>query len=147
MFRKSNPSHSSEDRLLYCANLKGREPPVLPRGYNRLLLHQSQIQPRLAHLLLSLLVQIRLDTTLHRLALVVLSLPLGLLCSITRKTSNGTANRTANTVGDTLAQVTELALSLLALALLVLLDALLLQALGADETANEFLAGTDSLVP
>ena len=77
----------------------------------------------------------------------MLSLALRLLLAVAGQTCNGTTNSTTDAVGDTLSKVTELTLSLLALALLVLTDTLLLHALGADETTDELLSRTDGLVP
>ena len=97
--------------------------------------------------LLSLLLQIRLNTPLPRLALIVLPLRLRLLRLVPRQPRDGAANRATNTILHALAQIAHLSLSLLALALLVLANALLLQALGAGEATDRLLQGANVLVP
>ena len=74
-----------------------------------------------------------------------LRLPLRLL--IAREARDRAANSPAHTVADALAEIAELALRLLSLALGILLLALLLETLGADEAADGLLACTDCLVP
>jgi hypothetical protein len=98
-------------------------------------------------LLRCLFLQISLNTTLPRLALVVLLLRFCLLRLVTRQTSDSTTNRSSNTILNALAEIADLALSFLGLALLVLLDALLLQALSAHEASKGFFCSTDVLVP
>lgn len=77
----------------------------------------------------------------------MLPLRLILLRLVPRQPRNSTAKRTANAVLNALAEIAQLTLSLLALALLVLLDALLLQAVGAEQVAERLLARADRLVP
>tara|TARA_R110002003_G_scaffold235_4_gene16982 strand:- start:18848 stop:19459 length:612 start_codon:yes stop_codon:yes gene_type:complete len=98
-------------------------------------------------LLRRLFLQISLNTTLPRLALVVLLLRFRLLRLVTRQTSDSTTNRSSNTILNALAKVANLSLSFLGLALLVLLDAFLLQALSAHEATEGFFCSTDVLVP
>lgn len=91
--------------------------------------------------------QVCLDTTLPRLAVVVLLLSLRLLRVIAREAGYRSTNGASNTVMNSLAEVRELSLSFLALALLVLANALLLEALGAYESTDGFLGRAYSLVP
>lgn len=77
----------------------------------------------------------------------MLLLRLELLRVIARQPSNRTSNRASNTVLDALAQISHLALRFLSLALLVLSDALLLQALSADEAADCLFGCANILVP
>ena len=70
--------------------------------------------------------------------------PLGI---VSRQPRNRTPNGSPDTILHALAQVRQLALRLLPLALLVLANALLLEALGADESADGLLQRTDVLVP
>lgn len=94
-----------------------------------------------------MLVDVALSTALQRLALIMLSLPLRLLSIIACQAGNRTTKSATDAVGNALAEVRDLALSLLALALSVLALTLLLQALGTDEAAERLLGGADGLVP
>ena len=87
-------------------------------------------------LLLSSLVQFRLNTPLQSFALIMLVSRLLLSLTITSDTSDSTAKSAGHTVTDTLSEITQLALSFLTLARLVLLDALLLQSLCSNEAAD-----------
>jgi hypothetical protein len=98
-------------------------------------------------LLRRLLLQIRLNTPLPRLSIIMLPLRLGLLCIIASQSCDRATNCASDTVGNSLAQVVYLPRGLLFLALLVLTSAVLLEALGANETTDSFLCGTDVLVP
>jgi hypothetical protein len=77
----------------------------------------------------------------------VLLLRLGLLRRIACQPGDGASNCTSNAIVYTLSKITHLALGLLTLALAVLLDALLLESLCADEAANGLLGGAHVLVP
>jgi hypothetical protein len=77
----------------------------------------------------------------------VLGFPASLLLLVASQTSNRTTNSTRNAVGNTVAQVRQLAASLLLLAFLVLLSASLLEGLTTNEAANRLLGGAYSLVP
>lgn len=77
----------------------------------------------------------------------MLALRLRPLRIVPRQPRDRTADRAANPIMNALAQIINLARSLLALTLLVLLNALLLQALGANEAADSFFCGADVLVP
>jgi hypothetical protein len=77
----------------------------------------------------------------------MLSLRLCALGIIPRQPRNRTANRPANTILHALTQIRQLALRLLPLPLLVLANALLLEALGADKSTYRLLQRTDVLVP
>jgi hypothetical protein len=99
------------------------------------------------HLLRSLLLQIRLNTPLPRLSIIMLPLRLSLLRIIASQTRDRTTDSASDTVWKALAQVIQLSSSLLFLALLVLTSAVLLEARGANKTADSFLCGTDVLVP
>ncbi|KAG9533602.1 hypothetical protein KCU93_g244, partial [Aureobasidium melanogenum] len=94
-----------------------------------------------------LLVKVGLNTALLSLALIVLGLVLGLVGSVACDAGNSATDGARNTVGDTRAQVVELALGLLLLALLVLLSTLLLQGLVANEVAKGLLPGAQGLPP
>lgn len=72
---------------------------------------------------LSLLLNVRLGTTLQRLAGIVLLLVFGLSSLITREASDSTTNGASDTVADASTQVRELAAGLLLLSLEVLLAA------------------------
>lgn len=98
-------------------------------------------------LLRSLTLNVSLSTALLRLAGVVNLLVALLLLAVARELSGSTANSALDTVGHAAAEVVELALRLHALAGAVLLDASLLQAVVADQPADELLAGADGLVP
>jgi len=107
----------------------------------------SHVRIHTFSLLRRLLLQIRLHAPLPRLPIVMPLLRLILLCLTTREPCDRAAECAAHTIRDALAQVGQLALSLLALALLVLADALLLEALRAHEVAERLLRRTDRLVP
>lgn len=94
------------------------------KGYiaSSILNPQSPTPPLLRRLLL----QVRLYTPLPRLPIIMLLLRLRALSLIPRQSRNGPANRAPNTILYALAQIRQLALRLLALALLVLANALLL---------------------
>jgi hypothetical protein len=77
----------------------------------------------------------------------VLPLRLSPLRIIPRQSRDRTTNSPTNTILHALTKVRQLALRLLPLALLVLADALLLEALGADESADGLLQSADVLVP
>lgn len=79
--------------------------------------------------------------------MVVLSLRFSSLRLIACQACDSTANGAADTILQALAKIRHLTLRLLGLALLVLADTLLLQALGADETADSLFGGTGILVP
>jgi len=96
---------------------------------------------------LNLLLQIRLNTPLPRFPLIMLLLRLLLLRRIPRQPRNSTTHRTTKPITNSLSEIVDLARSFLLLALLVLLDALLLEALGAGEATDRFLRGTHILVP
>ena len=91
--------------------------------------------------------QVCFDTPLPRLSLIVLPLRLFLLRCIAGQTCNSTTNRTTKPISDALAEVVDLSSSFLLLALLVLLNTLLLEALGTDKTAERFFGGAHVLVP
>jgi hypothetical protein len=108
------------------------------------------LQSRIAskdRLLGRLLLQVRLNTPLPRLSIIVLLLRLSLLRIVARQPSNSASNRPANTILNTLSKIRHLSLRLLTLALLVLASTLLLEPLGAHESANALLQRTDVLVP
>lgn len=98
-------------------------------------------------LLPRLLVKLGLDAPLCSLARIMLGLRLLLLNAIAREPGNSTADSPTNAIADALAIVAELALSFLSLAVLVLLDALLLQPLGANEPTKRLFARANRLVP
>jgi hypothetical protein len=102
---------------------------------------------KMSRLLRRLLLQIRLNTPLPRLSIIMLPLRLSLLRIIPSQTRDRTTNRTSNTVWKALAQVIDLSSSLLFLALRILLLTRLLEVLGANKAADSFLCGTDVLVP
>lgn len=77
----------------------------------------------------------------------MLSLRFLLRLLVARQPSHGTADCATDTIAHALAQVTELTLCLLTLAGGILLLALLLQTLGADEAANSLLGCAHGLVP
>jgi hypothetical protein len=87
------------------------------------------------------------NSPLPRLPIIMLPLSLILLRLVTRKPRDSTANSAAHTVANALAEIGQLTLSLLALALLVLANALPLQAIGAEEVTECLFAGADCLVP
>lgn len=126
---------------------------LLCPGYHARLQCHSRVLPRLPHaqqterLLTSLLVDVAFSTTLQRLALVVLQLPPLLLGIIASQAGHSAANSAADAVGDTLTEVRDLTLSLLALALSILALTLLLQTLGTNKAAERLLGGADGLVP
>jgi hypothetical protein len=93
------------------------------------------------------LVDVHLSATLSALALIMLIGILLLSGPITGKPCNGAANSTSNAVSDATAQVAKLSLCLLSLASGVLLAALALEVLTANQVANRFLATADGLVP
>ena len=95
----------------------------------------------------ALLINLRLGAALLRLPIVVHILILALGLAIARHTRHRAAERARHAVADAAAQVAQLALGLLLLARRVLLLALALQALGADEAADGLLRGPDVLVP
>lgn len=99
------------------------------------------------HLSSSLLVEVGLNTTLLSLALVVLGLIFCLVSTVASDASNSTTDSARDAVGNTRAQVVELALGLLLLALLVLLSTLLLQRLVAEHVTKGLLSGAQGLVP
>lgn len=90
-------------------------------------------------LLRSLLVDIRLNTTLKSLACVVLVLVCTLCFRVAGQTCNSTTDSAGDTIGDTLAKVTELTLCLLTLALSILLLSLALQSFSTNKAAKSFL--------
>jgi hypothetical protein len=77
----------------------------------------------------------------------MLPLSLRLLPLIARQSRNRTSDRATDAVANAFAEIVHLTSSLLALALLVLTNALLLEALGADEAADGLLGSTNVLVP
>lgn len=77
----------------------------------------------------------------------MLLLRLSLLRLVPSKPRNNPANRTPNAILHAAAQILHLSLGLLALALSILLNAFLLQPLGADEPADALLQRADVLVP
>lgn len=93
-----------------------------------------------------LLVNVGLETSLVGLASIVLLLVLSSSSVVAKYGVDSLTNSTANTVLDTLVALGEDALGFLALALLVHLAALLLQALAAGEVANKLLGTTSSLL-
>ena len=96
---------------------------------------------------LGLLLELCLNTALRSLALVVLSFIRSLGLLVTSQAGKGTTDGASNAVADTVSKIGNLTLGFLALALLVLSDALLLETLCAEETSNCLLSSTDSLVP
>ena len=122
-------------------------PPRKNVGYNRQTHTSSTTISVCKNLLRRLLLQIRLDTALPRLPIIVLLLRLRLLRIVAGEPSNGAADRAPNAILHATAQILHLALGLLALAVGVLLDAFLLQALGADEPADALLERANVLVP
>jgi hypothetical protein len=103
--------------------------------------------PTGTHLLRRLLLQIRLDTALSRLALIMLLLRLHLLPLIACQSRNRTTHRAPNPIANTLTQIIHLPSSLLSLTLFVLLNTLLLETLCANEAAERFFGGADVLIP
>ena len=95
----------------------------------------------------SLLLQIRLHPPLPRLPIRPLPLRLLLLPLIPHQTRNRTPDRPTDPISQTLPQIRQLALRLLSFTFLILPDALLLQAFGADQVANALLGRADRLVP
>lgn len=96
---------------------------------------------------ISLLLNVKLCTTLRRLALVMLLLEPLLCVAVPYHAGRGAAQGARNTVRHAAGPVLCLARGLLLLALEILLAALLLKGLGADETADSLLNRTLSLVP
>lgn len=103
------------------------------------------------HLVLLLLVVLLLDvgfgSTLLSLSTIMQVLVASLLLAVARDAVHSTTNGALGTVRDTTPEVTKLTLSLLSLALSVLVNALLLQALRANEPAERFLGRAHGLVP
>lgn len=95
----------------------------------------------------SLLVQVQLDSTLSRLALVVHVLIFGLLSAVTCQGGHRTTDGTLSTITDTLSEIGQLTLSFLSLTLEVLIATLLLEALAADEVTDSLLSTANGLIP
>lgn len=98
-------------------------------------------------LLLSLLLNLTLNTPLQRLALIMLQLPLLLLRLITSQTRKSAAHSPTDAIAHALSKIAQLALSLLAFTLGVLLLASLAHTLEAERASESLLPGADSLVP
>lgn len=98
-------------------------------------------------LVTSLLLDIRLRTTLSSLALIVNLAVLLLLGPITCDSSADAAQSALRAVRVALAQILQLALGFLRLAALVLLSAGLTQVLVSNYVASEFFGGANGLVP
>jgi hypothetical protein len=94
-----------------------------------------------------LLIELRLNTTLQRLALVVLRLRFSLRLTVARETCYSAADGAGHAICNTRTEIAELTAGFLSLAFSILLLAFALQTLGTDETAQGFLAGADGLVP
>lgn len=94
-----------------------------------------------------LAIEIMLDAALVRLSDIMLSLVLRLLLAVPREARGGASDGALHAVADATREVARLALGLLAAALLVLTDALVLEAVGADESSDRLLGGADGLVP
>ena len=77
----------------------------------------------------------------------MLHISLSLLLAITGEARYRTTNLPRYAIRDSASQIAELALGFLALALAFLANPFLLQALGAEEVTNHFLARADGLVP
>ncbi len=96
---------------------------------------------------ISRLIHIGLGTPLPRLSLIMPLLPPSLLLPIAHQRRRRTPHRSRHAIAHPLSEIRQLALGLLALALQILLPALALQALVAEQVAHRLLAGADRLVP
>lgn len=94
-------------------------------------------------LLLILLLNILLRTTLSGFPISMHGVVVGLSLFVTSQSRNTTSDGALDTVGDTTAQVFELALSFLSLSLTILFVAFALQTFGADETTDRCFGGAD----
>ena len=74
-------------------------------------------------------------------------LPPPLLLTIAHQRRRRTPHRARHPIADSLSEIRQLTLGLLALALEILLATLTFQALVAEEVAQRLLAGADGLVP
>jgi hypothetical protein len=97
--------------------------------------------------LLSLLLNLTLNTPLQSLALIMLQLPLLLLSLIASQTSKSAAHSPADTITNTLSKIAQLALGFLALALGILLLACFAHAFETKRAAESLFSSTDRLVP
>jgi hypothetical protein len=70
-----------------------------------------------------------------------------LLLPVARQARSRTPHGPINPISNPRSKITQLPLSLLALALQVLISTFLLQGFAADEVPDGFFAGTDGLVP
>lgn len=94
-----------------------------------------------------LLLQVKLDTALPSLSLVMLIRVFGLGLTVASQASDSTTHGSLETITNTLAKVADLTLGFLTLTLQVLLTALLLQVLVANEVAGGFFDAADGLIP
>ena len=90
---------------------------------------------------------VRLGTPLQRLPRIMLRLILLLRLPVSRQTRSRTSQCSLHTVLHTTSKVAQLTMCLLRLALSVLLNAILLQLLAANQVSQRLLGGSESLVP
>jgi hypothetical protein len=89
---------------------------------------------------LSLLLDVRLSTSLRSFASIVHGLVVCLSCLVTSQAGKGASNRACDTVADTGPKILHLSLSFLCLTFLVLADAFLFETLCAKGATDELLS-------